>query len=149
MATVTFVKKARRAVPSAGIAVGDSYYWWAFRYGGKHYSKTKPHRSQLTQSEFLSTIYDIEDEILAASEIDEGDALDFVSRMNDLLSETQNNFDNMKEGLQNSDVGAMMEQQIAGLEQWIAEIEGIDWVTTSPEEAQELIEQSNPATWEQ
>lgn len=148
MATVTFVKKARRAVPSAGIAVGDSYYWWAFRYGGKHYSKTKPRRSQLTQSEFLSTICDIEDEISAVSEIDEGNALDFVNRMNDLLSETQNNFDNMKEGLQNGDVGAMMEQRIAGLEQWIAEIEGIDWETTSPEEAQELIEQSNPGTWE-
>jgi hypothetical protein len=148
MATVNFVKKARRAVPSAGIAVGDAYYWWAFRYGGKHYSKTKPRRSQLTQSEFLSTIYDIEDEISAVSEIDEGDALDFVNRMNDLLSETQNNFDNMKEGLQNGDVGAMMEQRIAGLEQWIAEIEGIDWETTSPEEAQELIEQANPATWE-
>ncbi len=53
MARAHFVKKARKDNPAAGIKAGDSYYWWKFRRGGKHYSKTAPRPSQLTQSEYL------------------------------------------------------------------------------------------------
>ena len=62
MPRVYFVKKARKDYP-VGIKKGDSYYWWKFRYGGIHRSKTRPRPSQLTQSEFLSTIYAIIEEI--------------------------------------------------------------------------------------
>lgn len=61
MPRVTHVKKARKAIPHAGIEVGDSYYWWKFRQGGKQVSKTPPKRSQLTNSPFLSALYDYQD----------------------------------------------------------------------------------------
>lgn len=61
MPRLHFVKKARKAIKDEGIEKGDSYYWWKFRFGGKHVSKSQPRRSQLTQSEFLSSIYDLED----------------------------------------------------------------------------------------
>lgn len=43
-------QKAAKDYPEHGIAKGDTYYRWAFRYGGKRKSKTYPRPSQLTQS---------------------------------------------------------------------------------------------------
>jgi len=63
MAHATFVKSARKAIPDHGIKVGDSYYWWKFRFGGKHISRYWPRPSQLTQSEFYSTLYGCQETI--------------------------------------------------------------------------------------
>jgi len=57
MPKVHCVKAARKDYPECGIKKGDTYYWWKFRFGGKHESKTYPKQSQLTQSEFLSQVY--------------------------------------------------------------------------------------------
>ena len=62
MPRVKHVQSARKAIPSAGIEVGDSYYWWKFRYGGKRVSKTYPKRSQLTQS-LWSSVYAAQEEL--------------------------------------------------------------------------------------
>lgn len=61
MARVHFVKAARKDNPVA--KVGEPYYWWAFRTGGKHYSKTPPRRSQLTQSEKLGRAYELSERL--------------------------------------------------------------------------------------
>jgi len=61
MPRVNFVQKARKDNPVA--KAGESYYWWKFRYGGKHYSLTRPRESQLTQSEFLGAMYSLLEEI--------------------------------------------------------------------------------------
>jgi hypothetical protein len=53
---VHFVQKAAKDHPEIGVAKGESYYHWSFRYGGMHKSKTKPRPSQLTQSK-LSSVY--------------------------------------------------------------------------------------------
>lgn len=66
MARVTFVKKARKAIKSAGIKKGEPYYWWKFRFGGKHVSKTPPRRSQLTQSSKKAALFDAEDSLADA-----------------------------------------------------------------------------------
>lgn len=76
------MKKARKANKAAGIKKGDSYYWWKFRYGGKHCSLTRPRPSQLTQSEFLSTLFGIEESI---SDISVTDA-DGMQQLADELS---------------------------------------------------------------
>ncbi len=59
MPRVTHVKKARKDNPVC--KAGESYYWWKFRFGGKHFSLTYPKQSQLTQSPYLSVIYDCAD----------------------------------------------------------------------------------------
>lgn len=66
MARVTFVKKARKAIKSAGIKKGEPYYWWKFRFGGKRVSKTPPRRSQLTQSSKKAALFDAEDSVSEA-----------------------------------------------------------------------------------
>jgi hypothetical protein len=63
LTTVHHVKKARVDRPEHGIHRGDEYWWWDFPREGRHYSRTYPRRSQLTQSKFNAQIWDIEDEI--------------------------------------------------------------------------------------
>jgi chromosome segregation ATPase len=55
MPRVHFVKKALK--DNDVVKKGEPYYWWKFRHGGKHLSKTHPRQSQLTQSDKLSRLY--------------------------------------------------------------------------------------------
>lgn len=60
MAQIHHVKQARRAVPAAGIKVGQEYWWWSHRLGRtslKRFSLTPPRPSQTTASPFLAEIY--------------------------------------------------------------------------------------------
>lgn len=141
MPRVHFVKKARKDNPA--VDAGESYYWWKFRYQGKRYSKTRPRRSQLTQSGFLSTLYDLEDNL--PSEMTEDDAQELYGVLDELYDECQNSLDNMPYHLQDaSSSGELLQERIDGLEGWMAEINGIDWEATTPAEAAEMIEDANP-----
>jgi len=144
MARLHFVKKAQKKNRVAEI--GESYYWWKFAYGPKQYSKKKPLRSQLTQSAFLSSIYDIEDNLL--EDYTEDDAQELVAQLEELRDQCQESYDNMPETLQDSsDSGQTLQERIDGLEEWISEIQTIAWEETTPEEAAEIIEAANPGTW--
>ena len=151
MPRVTIVKGARKDQGDCGkcgtkIKKGDSYHWWKFRYGGRHVRCLKPEcapkPSDLTQSEFYGTLYDIQDSVETA--LDEfrngGDPGDLASALNDaagqlrdLGEECQGKFDNMPEGLQQGDTGQLLEnraQECEGkadeLESAASEIESIE-----------------------
>lgn len=128
MARATFVKKARKAVPAADIKVGDSYYWWKFRFGGKHYSKTPPKQSQLTQSAFYSTLYDIQER---AGDLPADDGLpserdSIVSDLEDLKSECESSLENVPDSLKEAPTGQLLQERIDALDSAIGELEGID-----------------------
>jgi hypothetical protein len=117
MAKANFVKKARKAIPSAGIQKGDSYYWWSFRFGGKHYSKSQPRQSQLTGSEFLSRIYSIQEQMgdlssdLPNEELEEL-VRSFVDELRELAGEQEDKLNNMPDGLQQgSMVGELLQNR--------------------------------------
>ena len=127
MARLNVVKKSRKDYPEHGIKKGDMYYWWKFRFGGVQKSLTKPRRSQLTQSDFLGQVYDLEDEMNEASKIDEGTIDDWVSTLESLRDECQEKIDNMPEQLQeNSSSGQLLQERVDQLEDWISTLEGID-----------------------
>lgn len=138
MARVNFVKSARKDNPDYDIKKGDSYYWWKFRFGGKRVSKTKPRRSQLTQSEFLSQVYDLEDEIGEAgpADLDELRSLveDWVNRIRDIGSECEEKLNNMPDSLQQGPTGEQLQSRIDGMEEWASELEGLD---LEPDEGEE------------
>lgn len=141
MPRVHHVKKARKDNPAA--KKGEPYYWWKFRYRGKQYSRTRPRRSQLTQSGFLGAIYDLEDGL--SDIITESEAQDFCGELEGLLDECQYSLDNMPEQLQDtSESGTTLQNRIEELEDWIGEINNIPWGDVTPEEAAEMIEDSNP-----
>lgn len=135
MPKVTFVKKAQKDVPHTNIKKGESYYWWKFRFGGKHCSKTMPRRSQLTRSGFLSSLYDLQDRIgeFTATSIEEFDTFkeDILSEIENLKSECEDNLSNMPESLQESSI---LNERIEGLDNWYSEIEGVSCEESEDEE---------------
>ena len=139
MARAHFVKKARKDNPQAGIKAGESYYWWSFRFGGKHCSKTSPRPSQLTQSEFLSTAYALQEQIEDMT-IDPDDLQAAADELRSVADEIRNlgqeqedKIGNMPDSLQESDTAQMLNgraeacEELAGeLETAADEIESID-----------------------
>ena len=130
MPKVIHVKKARKAIRSAGIKVGDSYYWWKFRFGPKQVSKTPPKRQQLTQSDFLSQVYDLEDRIGELSPVNIDDLTSELSSIADdirtLGDEQQEKLDVMPEALQDSSSsGELLRERVDACEAWADEIEGV------------------------
>jgi len=151
---VHFVKKARKDYPEDGIKKGESYYWWKPRYGGIRRSKTYPSRQELTQSEFLCRVYDIEDE-LSSIEIDiEGKSKEeieqeirdasecIISEIEELRDECEDKLYNMPEQFQDtSGAGILLQERIDALEDWISELEAIDISIEDDDNIQERVEE--------
>lgn len=148
MARVHFVKKAQKDNPA--VKKGEPYYWWKFMVGGrggpKNYSATPPRPSQTTQSEFLGTLGDIEDEIssLAADDGLEGAVGDIASRLRELGEEQGAKKENMPEGLQESDTGQMLEDRATRCGEMADELEGLTFDVSDKEE-----EQSEEEYWQE
>ena len=131
MPRVYHVKKARKDNPVA--KKGESYYWWKFAFGPKCFSKTRPKRSQLTQSEFLSWLYDFEDDFEARFK-DIDDPQDLETAIEDACSEIseqrdmcQDNLDNMPDHLQDtSDAGMTLQERIDQLDDWENQLQSIN-----------------------
>lgn len=157
MARAIFVKSARKANPDADIKVGDSYYWWKFKWGGKHFSKSPPKRWQLTQSDFYSTLWQIEDRAggVKADSIEdlESECESIREELEALRDECQEKLDNMPEGLQKGSTGELLQSRIDELDSLISEIEGMDF--SEPEDddedhaarISELIEELQGFSW--
>jgi len=109
---------------------GESYWTWSFMYGGTYYSKTQPKPSQLTSSEFLSTVYGIQEEMDEWNPEDTDNVSEFVddikSRLEELRDETQDKLDNMPEQLQEADTGQLLQERIEALENAINEFDCLD-----------------------
>lgn len=119
--------KARKDHPDFGIVKGDMCYWWKFNFGPKLYSKTPPKPSQLTRSEFLGTMSDIEDEVSALTADDslESSVTDIASRLRDLATEQEDKRCNMPEGLQDGETGTMLQDRADKCNEIADELEAI------------------------
>ena len=106
MPRVHHVKKARKDNPA--VKAGEPYYWWAFRYGGKHFSATYPKASQLTQSPYLSTIHSLIETVDETTFDSSADFIslreDVVSQLEELWSETEHSLSNMPYHLQEDSI---------------------------------------------
>jgi hypothetical protein len=129
MPKVTHVKKARKDVPGTDIKAGEPYYWWKFRYGGKRYSRAPPRASQLTQSAYLSALYDLQDEIgeLAPGENLQAEVENIAERLRELADEQRSNREQMPEQLQDGSTGELLEERADMCEAAADELEAIDF----------------------
>lgn len=130
MTRLNYVKKARKPIPSAGIEKGDSYYWWQFAFRSKQVSKTRPRRSQyMTQSPYLSQIYDIEDDLgaLTVEQIEEGCLDEFISQIESVKDEAESSLGNIPDQLKDAPAGATLQEYIDNCEQWISDLEDVDF----------------------
>jgi hypothetical protein len=127
MARANYVKHAAKDYPEYEIKKGEPYYWWKFRFGGKHFSKTSPSRSQLTQSGFLSNLYELEDGFSLDREDPASSIEDLKSEIESMKDECEGNLENMPEGLrENSSSGQLLQERIDQLQEWIDNLESID-----------------------
>lgn len=140
MARAHYVAKARKNYKDAGIKKGEPYWWWSFRSpsgrggSGRIMSKTKPRGSQLTRSEFQSTLLSCQEQIedLKADGYDamdsfQGDVENVKSDLEQLESDTQEKFDNMPEGLQQGDTGQLLEARVEAVQNLVQQFESIDY----------------------
>lgn len=132
MPKVNFVKKARKDNPV--VKKGESYYWWAFRFGGKHYSKTQPRASQLTQSEFLSQAYSLNERIedLQADSFSDMEELqseveEIKDEFESLGEETEDKYNNMPDQLQEADTGCLLQERFEECQEIVTQLESIDF----------------------
>lgn len=128
MATLHHVKKSRKAYRADGIKKGQPYWWWKFRNSGIYRSPTEPKRSQLTQSEFYGTIWDIEDrisELKADSSLEEA-VKEIIDELTQLGEEQEEKRNNMPDSLQDSETGNLLEERKDACENAASELEQID-----------------------
>lgn len=106
--------KARKDYPDHGIAKGDMYYYTQMKTGPRSSkvmrSKTPFSQSQLTNSPFKQAWYGVQEEWERGDK--DADAITAAAEaIREIGEESQNNFDNMPEGLQQGDTGQMIENR--------------------------------------
>ena len=130
MARTHFVKCARKDNPAAGVKKGESYYWWKFRRGAKHFSKTPPKQSQLTGSEFLSQALNL-NELLAELDCENIEMLkdeiqDIAEQFRELGSDCEDKRSNMPDQLQDCETGEKLGDRASACEDVADELEAVD-----------------------
>lgn len=127
MPKLNHVKSARKDNPVA--KKGEPYFWWKFAFGSKQFSKNRPSRSRLTQSDYFGRLWDLEDTFPDSFDntADLKSALeDFVSTLEELRDEQEEKRENMPESLQEAPTGELLQERYDALEEWINEIESLD-----------------------
>lgn len=109
------------------------------------YSKTRPPRWKLTQSAFLFTLWQLEDSLsLPGKAWASEDVDDLLEELRAMQEECEGSLENIPYQLQEtSESGQLLRERMDGLENWIAELEGIDF-DTSPGEIAQAVRDSNP-----
>lgn len=110
---------------------GQTYYTWQLFKSPRQISLTRPTRQQLTSSDFLRQVYDIEDQIGCLDSYTSAEELKYavegiVDELQNLCDEQTEKRDNMPEGLQDAPTGQLLEERAQCLEDMISELEGID-----------------------
>lgn len=115
------------------IKVGEEYY--RFSQSRFHPLRIlclacKPTRSQMTGSDFLATLYDIEDSMAALSveAMDDAQGVvdEIVGQLEELRDETEGRRDNMPESLQDAPTGEMLQGRVDSVDEMIGELEDIE-----------------------
>ncbi len=153
MATLTR-QKARKDYAcgncGAGIDKGEEY----FRFKPTRFSPVKirctlckPRRSEMTQSEFLAAIYDIEDQIeaLTIDDMDDPEAAieSIKSDLEILRDETDDKLNNMPDSLISSPTGELLQSRVDSVQEMLDELDNldIDFEDLDPDELSEKKEE--------
>lgn len=109
------------------IPAGSTYYEWTFYKCPTIRSLTKPKPSQLTRSEFLSTVYSWQENISESVEIEDVEAFisERIDEINTLRDETEDKLYNMPEQLQYAPTGELLQNRMDSLDEMISELEAI------------------------
>lgn len=143
MSRVHFVKAAAKDYPQAEVKKGEPYYWWKPFRMAKRISKERPRPSQVASSDYAIGVL-MAVEALEAWEgaWEESDRDDLVGVLEELRDTEQEKFDNMPEGFQQGDTGMMIEEKISSLDEWISELQGLEFTENNEYEGETPLEQA-------
>lgn len=119
---------------------GQEYYWWKLRNQEKQISLVPPKPSQLTQSEFLASAYEINEELANVrdnvSNADDVSSFveDIKDRIEDLRDEQEEKKGNMPEGLQEGPTGELLQERYDACDSAVNELDGIDVEYSEPDD---------------
>jgi hypothetical protein len=126
---VHFVRKSR--VDNAAVKRGDAYYWWKLPFGEKTVSATYPSRSQLTNSDYLGCVFDLEDSLRDINIEDEGDFSDMLEEISeaatDIREQCQENLDNMAPNLHVAPNGRLLIARLKVINEVLTELDDLDF----------------------
>ncbi len=129
------------------IKKGESYYWWQFKNSPKQFSKERPKNSQLTQSNFLSQLYALEEKLEEFSCDNREDFESFRDELKDdietLKDECDESLSNMPEGLQSSPNGELLQERIDAMESWASDIESVECDYDEDDLRQEVLDEKD------
>jgi len=133
MPKVIKIEKSRKDYPDFGIKKGDTYYKWSFNFGPTMKSLTPPRRSQLTRSDFLGQLWDMEDGLeerfsgIETEDDFQSEIDSLIDEIQSLIDEQQERLDNMPEQLQEtSSAGETIRERIEYLESWMSDLQSVD-----------------------
>jgi hypothetical protein len=121
---------------------GQVYYWWKNRMKGMKEGVVKctvglpPRRSQLTLSEYVSGVLQIQEEMDYAflETVDDFIAArdEWAQQIRELADEQDDKLNNMPEQFQESDTACLLEERRDALNEWAEELERIDVQEPNP-----------------
>ena len=118
--------KSRKDYPAQGIKKGEMYYHWKNWKSPKQRSKTRPRSSQLTNSVFLTAVYQagerLEDLTMESNLLEVVE--DIVGELEELRDECEDNLSMQPDHFQDSHV---LTERIPELEGFISELEAFDF----------------------
>lgn len=166
MPRVTKVEKCRKAQGQCTkcgdkIKVGDPYVWWKFQFGPRLVRCAKaecyPKPSDLTRSEFLGQLYDLQARDIDGESVEDLESIkdELVSDLDSMRSDCEDKRSNMPEQLQDSDTGNLLQERIDALENAVSELEAIDFAPDLEPEPEQKKDEKDEAfnerhtEWEQ
>lgn len=141
--------KARKDYPQFGIKKGDEHYTWSLILGprtSRTFRQIKPPRpSQLTTSEFLGRMGDLEADF-GEFTFDHDDAAEeflrgAIEELESIAENEDEKYENLPENFQYGEAGQRMEERAEAARSWAQEIE------TLLDEANERVEEISTADW--
>ena len=109
---------------------GEEYYKITAMYTKPYYrcKNHAPERSELTSSEYLSWLYDLQDNLTDRYDLKEEGIIDeLISELENQRDELQDKFDNIPEQLQDGDAGQTLQNRIDSLDDVISDLESLDY----------------------
>lgn len=109
---------------------GDFYFKITEMYSNPKYrcQNCKPQRSELTNSEYLSWLYDLQDNLTERYDLQEEFSKDeIIQELENQKDELESRFDNIPEQLQYAPAGETIQNRIDSLDSAISELEALDY----------------------
>lgn len=134
------------------ICKGESYYKIVERFSSPKIrcAQCKPQRSELTNSEYLSWLYNLQDNLSTLYDLREEEAKDeLYIELEEQQSDLQDRFDNIPEQLQEGDAGQTLQDRIDSLDSAMSDLDYLEFPQREDVYDEDLTEEEIDTAYEE